>query len=70
MAEPETLMKQAGLTTETWLNQAEEAVKHMNISEDSKVIIIAAFIRTAAQDQHTMTIRFLAEAGLLTSTSD
>ena len=37
------------------------------MSEDSKATIIAAFIRAAAQDQHTMTIRSLAEAGLLTS---
>ena len=65
MSNAETLMKQAGMTAAAWLVQAEDAVKDMNISDESKAQIIAAFIQAAAQDQHTMTIRTLAEAGLL-----
>jgi len=61
----ETLMKQAGMTAETWLHQAQKAVEGMEMSDEGKAQIIAAFIRAAAQDQHTMTIRTLAEEGLL-----
>ena len=65
MVKAETLMKQAGLTAETWLHQANEAVNGMNISDDAKAQIIAAFLRAAAQDQHTMTIQALAEEGII-----
>ena len=65
MAQAETLMKQAGMTAEVWLNQARDAVEDMKMSDEGKAQIIAAFIRAAAQDQHTMTIRHLAEEGLL-----
>lgn len=65
MIEPETLMRQAGMTAQVWLNQAREAVEDMRMSDEAKAQIIAAFIRAAAQDQHTMTIRFLAEEGLI-----
>ncbi|PHS70093.1 MAG: hypothetical protein COB00_00365 [Alcanivorax sp.] len=65
MVQAETLMRQAGYTATEWLNQAKEAVSDMSISDEAKAQIIAAFIRAAAQDQHTMTIRSLAEEGLL-----
>ncbi len=42
----------------------------MKISDEAKAHIIAAFIQAAAQDQHTMTIRNLAEQGLLNSSGD
>lgn len=70
MAEAETLMRQAGYTAKEWLEQAKEAVADMKMSDEAKAQIIAAFIRAAAQDQHTMTIRYLAEEGLLKSYSD
>ncbi|CAA0113351.1 Uncharacterised protein [BD1-7 clade bacterium] len=69
MTDAETLMRQAGMTAEEWLRRAERAVDGMEISDDAKATIIAAFIQAAAQDQHTMTIRSLAEAGLLKETS-
>lgn len=65
MVGAETLMRQAGMTAKSWLQQAQDAVKDMNMSDDSKARIIAAFIHAAAKDQHTMTIRALAEEGLL-----
>ena len=61
-----TLMRQAGYTAKEWLVQAKEAVADMEISDEGKARIIAAFMQAAAQDQHTMTIRNLAEEGLLT----
>ncbi len=67
MVQAETLMKQAGYTAEVWLKQAQEAVADLKMSGEAKARIIAAFIQAAAQDQHTMTIRNLAEQGLLTS---
>ena len=65
MVEAETLMRQAGYTATEWLNQAKEAVSGMDLSDEAKAKIISAFIQAAAQDQHTMTIRALAEDGLL-----
>lgn len=65
MLDAETLMRQAGITANEWLNQANEAVKNIDISDDSKARVIAAFMYAAAQDQHTMTIRNLAEEKLL-----
>lgn len=65
MLDPEALMRQAGMTAATWLDQAQEAVEGMEISDEGKAQIISAFMRAAAQDQHTMTIRNLAEEGLL-----
>ena len=65
MNDAETLMKQAGVTAASWLSQAEEAVKDMNMSDDAKAHIIAAFIRSAAQVQHTKTIQALAEKGII-----
>lgn len=70
MVEAETLMRQAGYTAKEWLDQAKVAVADMNLSDDAKANIIAAFIRAAAQDQHTMTIRSLAEEGLLRNSSE
>jgi len=46
--------------------QAEEAVALMDISSHEKGQVIAAFIQAAAQYLHTMTIRWLADKGLLT----
>lgn len=65
MLQAEALMKQAGYTASEWLEQAKEAVSDMNMSDEAKAHVIAAFIRAAAQDQHTMTLRSLAESGLL-----
>ena len=71
MVQAETLMKQAGwYTAKEWLNQAEDAVAEIKMSDEANVQIIAAFIHAAAQDQHTMTIRNLAEQGLLNNSSD
>ena len=70
MVKAETLMRQAGYTAKEWLVQAEEAVANMKISDDAKAQIIAAFIQAAAQDQHTMTIRSLAEEGILGSADE
>ncbi|WP_105215373.1 hypothetical protein [Pseudoalteromonas sp. T1lg22] len=70
MVDAETLMKQAGMTADTWLTQAIEATEHLPISEESRAMIIAAYIQAAAQDQHTMTIRALAENGLLNRRMD
>lgn len=61
----ETLKKQTGDTASDWLDQAKEAVKDLKVSDDVKARVIAAFLQAAAQDQHTMTIRTLAESGLL-----
>ncbi len=66
----ETLMRQAGYTANEWLEQAKEAVADLKMSDEAKAQIIAAFIQAAAQDQHTMTIRDLAEQGLLKSSTD
>ncbi|HDM8056901.1 hypothetical protein [Vibrio harveyi] len=65
MVKAETLMRQAGDTAEIWLKQAIDATEHLPVSEDARATIIAAFIQAAAQDQHTMTVRALAENGLL-----
>ncbi|PKG37486.1 hypothetical protein [Psychromonas sp. Urea-02u-13] len=65
MVSAETLMEQAGETAEAWLRQAITATEHIPVSEEARATIIAAFIQAAAQDQHTMTIRALAENGLL-----
>lgn len=70
MAQAETLMRQAGYTAKEWLEQAKEATSDLNLSDDAKARVIAAFIQAAAQDQHTMTIRFLAEEGLLQNSSE
>lgn len=65
MVSAETLMEQAGDTAEVWLRQAIQATEHLPVSEEARATIIAGFIQAAAQDQHTMTIRALAENGLL-----
>ncbi|GAA5446096.1 hypothetical protein Misp06_04304 [Microbulbifer sp. NBRC 101763] len=69
MVSAETLMEQAGDTVTVWLNQAQQAVSGMDLSDEAKAQIISAFIQAAAQDQHTMTIRALAENQLLAGVS-
>ena len=66
----ETLMDQAGDTAASWLRQATSAISELELTGDAKATVIAAFMLAAAQDQHTMTIRTLAENGILNNISN
>ena len=63
MIDPEILMRQAGFTASEWLNQAIEAVDKMNLTDEKAyAMVISAFLSAAASDQHTMTLRAIAES--------
>jgi len=63
MVTPETLMRQAGMTAETWMCEANRMADTLEITDETaKAKLIAAYMIAAALDQLTMTYRDVEEA--------